>query len=399
MPSALWKNIVHLLTREAKMFDPIQIRHELHRIPELAFHENKTRDFILKQLRELCGTLGVKDLFEIIEFKNSTAILVVYQHGDIEDGFELFRADMDALPITESTGADFSSVHAGMMHACGHDVHMSVLMGLIQRVWIAKPKKNLLFLFQPAEEGEGGAQSVLREGILQNYDIRAAFALHVAGNMPVGTVSSKAGIFFGIPQEFDLRFLGKAAHVAFPEKGVNALVCGVDFMASIQAEINKTLKDERVIFHVGKMTAGRIRNVIADECLLQGTHRTLKQEVRDQLNDLIYQHANQIAERYHAKVEVRLLGSYDPVVNDPILLSRLEKHCKDLSYLFVPAETVMTGEDFGFFTSCYPGLLFWLGSGSDQTLHSELFLPADECIAVGIDIMWTLAVGMPVHKE
>lgn len=380
------------------MFDPVQIRHELHQIPEIAFQEYKTKDYILAHLRELCGSRGVKDLFEIIEFKKSTAILVVYQNGESEDGFELFRADMDALPICENTGADYHSTHHGMMHACGHDVHMAVLMGLIQRVWIAKPKKNLLFLFQPAEEGEGGAQSVISEGILQEYDIRSAFALHVAGHMPVGSVGSKAGIFFGIPQEFDVRFVGKAAHVAFPEQGINALACGLDFMRSIQEEIAELAQSQRVIFHVGKMNAGRIRNIIADECLLQGTHRSLKKEVRDRLNEMIHQNAEMAAQRYQASAEVKILGSYDPVVNDDALLSRLRQHCQDLSYKFVPADTVMTGEDFGFFTGMYPGLLFWLGSGSDQALHSDLFLPSDDCIAVGIDLMWTLAAGMPVHN-
>jgi len=381
------------------MFDPIYLRHALHQIPELAFKEIKTKALILSYLRELSTTRGVKELFEIIEFKKSTAILLVYSNKEEDSGYELFRADMDALPIDEASGSEHSSCHEGMMHACGHDVHMAVLMGLIQRVWIARPKKNLLFLFQPAEEGEGGAQSVLSEGILQTYDIRAAFALHVASDMPVGTISSKAGIFFGIPQEFDVRFLGKAAHVAFPEQGINAMQCGLDFMTAMQEDIALLAERERVILHVGKMNSGRIRNIIADDCLLQGTHRTLKKELRDELNCLIQKRAQTAAENLGAKAEVSILGSYDAVVNDEALLERLIKHAQDLSYSLIPAETVMTGEDFGFFTGLYPGLLFWLGSGSAYPLHSERFLPDDKCIEVGIDLMWTLASGMPVHNE
>lgn len=380
------------------MFDPIFLRHELHKIPEIAYQEHKTKALILKYLQEMASSQGVKDLFEIIEFPHSTGILVGYAAGTEAEDFQLFRADMDALPLDEKTGCDFASEHEGMMHACGHDVHMAVLLGLIQRVWIMRPKCNLLFLFQPAEEGSGGAESILAEGILQRYPISAAFALHVGSDLPVGSVSSKAGIFFGIPQEFDLRFIGKAAHVAFPEKGINALTCALDFFASIQPALEELAKTERVIFHVGKMSAGKIRNVIADECILQGTHRSLNVQAKQSINELIQSHAGLAAARIQAKAELKLLGSYDPVVNDAALLKRLKDYCAALEYIFIEAETVMTGEDFGFFTSLYPGLLFWLGSGCDQALHSERFLPDDGCINVGIDLMWALATGLNIQS-
>ena len=379
------------------MFDPIFLRHELHKIPELAYQEHKTKALILKYLKEMTSSQGVKDLFEIIEFPDSTGILVVYAASTEDEDYQLFRADMDALPSDEKTGCDFASEHEGLMHACGHDVHMAVLLGLIQRVWIMRPKCNLLFLFQPAEEGHGGAQSILAEGILQRYPIAAAFALHVGSDLPVGTVSSKAGIFFGIPQEFDLKFIGKAAHLAFPEKGVNALACALDFFTGIEPALKELSVAERLIFHVGKMNAGKVRNIIADECLLQGTHRTLNVQTRQTINGLIQSHAGLAADRFQAKAELKLLGTYDPVVNDAALLGRLKEHCAALEYKFIEAETVMTGEDFGFFTSLYPGLLFWLGSGCDQALHSECFLPDDGCINVGIDLMWALATGLNIQ--
>ncbi|MDD2423803.1 MAG: amidohydrolase [Candidatus Cloacimonetes bacterium] len=380
------------------MFDPISLRHELHKIPEIAYQEHKTKALILKYLQALTSTRGVKELFEIIEFSQSNGILVVYAASAEGDDFQLFRADMDALPSDEQTGCDFASEHEGMMHACGHDVHMAVLMGLIQRVWIMRPKCNLLFLFQPAEEGEGGAESILAEGILQRYPISSAFALHVGSDMPVGTVSSKAGIFFGIPQEFDLKFIGKAAHVAFPEKGINALTSALDFFSSIQPAIEDLKKTERVIFHVGKMTAGKIRNIIADECLLQGTHRTLNVETKHRVSELIQTHAGLAAAKSQAEMELKFLGSFDPVVNDAALVERLKCYCTELGYEFTPAETQMTGEDFGFFTSIYPGLMYWLGSGSDQALHSKYFLPEDGCINVGIDLMWALATGLTIQS-
>jgi N-acetyldiaminopimelate deacetylase len=367
-------------------------------VPELAFQEHETKALLMEYLLGLTSTCGVKELFKIHEFQHSPGILVIYTNAG-DEAYQLFRADMDALPSKEATACAFSSQHGNLMHACGHDVHMAVLMGLIQRVWIMRPQCNLLFLFQPAEEGRGGAQSILSEQVLQGYQISSAFALHVASEMPVGTLSSKAGIFFGIPQEFDLKFRGKAAHVAFPGKGINALECALDFMNGIKSEIMELQKVEPVIFHIGKMNAGRIRNIIADECTLEGTHRSLNKAAKERMNELIRVQAQRAANKLGAKVEVQLLGSYDPVVNDAQLVLKLQEYCQALSYHYVTAETVMTGEDFGFFTSLYPGLLFWLGSGSEHPLHSEFFLPSDACIKVGIDVFYALATGMIVPHD
>ncbi|MDZ4181745.1 MAG: peptidase dimerization domain-containing protein, partial [Candidatus Cloacimonadaceae bacterium] len=237
-----------------------------------------------------------------------------------------------------------------------------------------------------------GAESVLNEGLIQQYPVAEVFALHVASALPVGKVSSRAGIFFGIPQEFDLRFSGKSAHVAYPEMGINALQAGIDFMNAMQRDIADLARRERVIFHVGRMEAGNIRNVIADKCVLEGTHRSLRKSARDSMNDLILQNAELCAGKYGAEYEVDFLCSYDPVVNEDGLTKELERLCSDLGIGYSEAETAMTGEDFGFFTSRYPGLLFWLGSGCDAGLHSDTFLPQDDCIAVGVKVFAALAI-------
>lgn len=372
------------------MFNPIELRHKLHRIPELAFEEYKTKALLMQCLTDILNGERAR-AFEIYEFQQSTGILVSYANGQTEHGYKLFRADMDALPSDEATECGFTSEHPGLMHACGHDVHMAVLMGLIHRVYEYQPKNNLLFLFQPAEEGKGGAQSIISEQVLQKYPIREVFALHVASELPIGTISSKAGIFFGIPQEFDVQFHGKASHVAFPQHGINALDCGISFYTKIKQAIAKLNSDERIIFHVGKMQSGKIRNIIADECALEGTHRTLSKTMWATVNGLIEEHAKQVAEAYKAKAETNFLGTYDPVVNNAQLEAKLHHLCDRDGYRYIEAKTEMTGEDFGFFTSMYPGLLFWLGSGSNYPLHSGSFFPKDECIEVGISVMWALA--------
>lgn len=372
-------------------FDPIQLRHQLHQIPEIAFDEHETKELLLQHLRKLLAqTLSEPETpFQIEEFRNSLGILVAYNGGGSGD-YTLFRADMDALPSEEANICEYTSQKPGFMHACGHDVHMAVLMGLIHVVSQRLPLMNILFLFQPAEEGKGGAESVLAEGLIQNFPIRAAIALHVASELPVGTASTKRGIFFGIPQEFDIRFFGRAAHVAFPEKGINANAAGYRFLNALEKEISLIENTERVICNVGRIQGGSIRNIIADECILEGTHRSLKRDVRDSLNSIITKLAEHTAKEIGAKCKVDFLCSYDPVINDSTLVDALEEVAQSQNVEFFPAQTAMTGEDFGFFSTLYPGLLFWLGSGAEHPLHSNKFLPQDECIQVGIDLFWGL---------
>lgn len=369
-----------------KITDLMEIRKQLHRIPEPAFQEDKTADLLLSYLQRLTG-------ITIHCFKNSNGILVEYSHG--EDDYLLFRADMDALPIEEKTGCDFVSRHHGMMHACGHDIHMTVLLGLIYKVVETDVRKNLLFLFQPAEEGMGGAQSILAEGLIQAYQIKHVFALHVSGKLPLGTVSAKAGIFFAIPQEFDVEFIGKAAHAAFPQDGKNALKGGLEFFQKMDEYIKNLQLSETVIFNIGVLNSGTIRNIIPDKCLLQGTHRTLSQELRNRINTEIDAMAAKTAAKHELGFEFSLLCTYDPVVNDSLLIKRLETACKELDLNYQESGVFMTGEDFGFFTTLYPGLLFWLGAGEEAgDLHSDKFLPDEKCIPAGINIFYQLMLNI-----
>ncbi len=361
-----------------------QIRRELHQIPELAFAENATKALLLRYLRTLEG-------IRIHTFERSTGILVEHSHG--EDAYRLFRADMDALPVSENTGCGFTSQNPGMMHACGHDVHMTVLLGLIERVVALRPERNLLFLFQPAEEGQGGAESILGEGLIQQFPIRGVFALHVASGLPVGKVASRSGVFFGIPQEFDVVFKGVSSHAAYPEQGVNALLTALDFMRLMQREIADLAQKERVIWHVGKMSSGTVRNVVPGLCKLEGTQRSLAKAVKEQVNTLTLKNCALAAAKTGAEYEVNFLGTYDPVVNDAELVEELQKVCAETGIAFEEAETALTGEDFGFFTSLYPGLLFWLGSGCGHPLHSDKYLAEEACIPVGIRIFERLALN------
>jgi N-acetyldiaminopimelate deacetylase len=246
-----------------------EIRDHLHKIPELGFEEHKTTEFLVSVLEKFDG-------LEVIKL-NPTGCLAIYKKNN--DKFKLFRSDIDALSINEKTDCDFQSEHPGVMHACGHDVHMTVLLGLIEKVIETDLDSNFLFLFQPAEEGLGGMRQILDSNILDKYDIEEAYALHVSGNYPVGTVSTKPGIFFGIPREFEIKIKGKGAHAAFPQNGNDAISAAAFIINQSQVMLKKKFSaTDPVICHLGKINGGTAQNSVAEYVEVQGTTRSLNKK-------------------------------------------------------------------------------------------------------------------------
>ena len=364
--------------------DLIKIRKGLHKIPELGFEEIKTQKYILQLLENL-------DRLKIHTFE-FPGIVVEYSCGNGK--YKLFRADMDGLPITEDTNCDFSSEHKGKMHACGHDMHMAILIGLIEKVVTDNLNENLLFLFQPAEEGKGGATRILNTGIFDKFDISEAYSLHVNGEMKTGEIASKPGIFFANTQEIEIVFRGRSAHVAFAEKGINALTAGVEFYLELENEIKKEFPiGKPVICAFGKMNAGVVMNAVPAECRLEGTFRAFTNEDHEILKTLIENVKSKIAKKYSVGAEIIYKAYYKEVINDEKLYKKLKVKAEEMGIIFKEAQMVFTGEDFGFFTEKYNGLLFWLGVGnkdSNADLHSPKFLPDEKAIAIGVNIFFEL---------
>jgi N-acetyldiaminopimelate deacetylase len=366
------------------MLDLINIRKELHKIPELGFEEIKTQKYILKLLEDFDG-------LKIHTF-DFPGILVEYS---CEKGkYKLFRADMDGLPITEETNCDFSSEHKDKMHACGHDMHMTILVGLIEKVVTNNINENLLFLFQPAEEGKGGATRIINTGIFDKFEISEAYALHVNGELKTGKIASKTGIFFANTQEIEVVFKGKSAHVAFAEKGINALTAGAEFYLEIEKEIVREFPTGKpVICAFGKMNAGVVMNAVPAECRLEGTFRAFTNENHEILKALIENVKSKIAKKYGIDAEIIYKAFYKEVINNKKLFEKLKVKATEIQIEFKETEPVFTGEDFGFFTEKYKGLLFWLGVGNkdeNTDLHSSQFLPDEEAIAIGINLFFQL---------
>jgi len=368
-----------------------KVREDLHRIPELGFKEFKTQKYInnlFKNYTEL------KSYF--FDFPG-----VLYEYKNGKGPYLLFRADMDALPIKEETNCIFESRHPGLMHACGHDLHMTILIGLIEKVILNKPELNILFLFQPAEEGKGGAKRIIDSGILDKFDISQAFALHVNGSLPLASISSRPGIFFANAQEINVNFEGVSAHVAFPEQGKNALAAGVMFYSKFKERLRLEYPaKDSVIVEFGKMTAGTVMNAVAGECKLEGTIRTFKDKDMDFLKKLIEITAQQAAEKFDLKYNVQYGSYYKHVKNDDKLIQLLKSVAKGSNLKYVDSKKEFTGEDFGFFTHNYSGLLFWLGVNKNEKLdlHASNFLPTSDVIPIGIEIFWNLLCKKPVKK-
>ncbi|MCL2062966.1 MAG: amidohydrolase [Candidatus Cloacimonetes bacterium] len=367
------------------------IRKKFHRIPELAFQEIKTQDLILS---EFADKSMMKSTLPLSKEANTAPLLLtkfeptglLYEYANGDGDYILFRADMDALPIKEETGCDFQSEHSGVSHACGHDIHLTILIGLIHYVIKYKLKKNILFLFQPAEEGHGGAEHIIKTGVFEKYKIKAAFALHITGQYPTGSIGIKSGIFFGIPQEFDIEFFGKSGHVATPQKGNDAFMAGMLYYQMIKNMLsNRFPAQEPIIFHIGKISSGSVRNSIPDYCKFEGTFRCLKKEVRDSILNMLQKSSEMLENFTEIKIKVTTLSSYDPVVNDDFLTKFLiESLPEDINVHY--ADYTMTGEDFGFFSGLFPSVLFWLGTNSNDDLHSNKFLPDEKSIEIALRI-------------
>lgn len=364
--------------------NPIDLRHILHRHPEPSHEEHETQQILMKAMEELnipCRAIA------------STGALGVYAPHDGKP-FLLFRADMDALPIEEKTNCTFRSRN-DHMHACGHDVHMAILYGLAKRCSEEKPPVNILFLFQPAEETGGGARECLEE--LESLKISAAFALHVTDEYPLGTLATRKGVLFASAFEVDCYFKGRAVHISMHHMGRDAIEGCAEFLEKIYENMPMD-----ALLRFGMIEGGKARNVVADECRLMGSVRSESWERNEELLKHIENVGHEVAVRKDLKFSISTGSMYPPVVVEESLFENLKNIASVLNLPFVECEMKYTGEDFGFFSQRYPSLMFWLGTRKGKErygLHSPYFLPPDEAVNIGIEVMWNLLIRVQSSND
>lgn len=360
---------------EALLPELTALRRTFHQHPELGNQEFETASRIEACLeawgisyRRLLGTAVVGEL-----------------RGNRPGRAVALRADMDALPVGESTGTPFTSQTPGVMHACGHDFHMAAVLGAARLLAAHREELpgTVKFFFQPDEEGSGGAERMISAGCMDTPAVEAVFGAHVCPDLPAGMVGVRFGKFYAASDTFTLTLLGKSAHGAEPEKGVDALAAAAELICALRA-LPGHFPGERSVLSVGTLQAGSAINVIADRAVLSGILRTLGPDTRRAMKNLLRETVETVAKRWGVKAELTLRESYPGVVNtdaETELVLRTARSLLGQDRVVELTQPTMTTEDFGYFTQAAAGSFYHIGVGGESPLHNPCFLPDDALLA------------------
>ncbi|WP_056989661.1 N-acetyldiaminopimelate deacetylase [Lacticaseibacillus camelliae] len=374
--------------------DLISIRRSLHRIPELALNEFQTQAYIEEFVQRLaCPWLTVKHVEAV-----PTALLV-HLAGTAPRRTLGYRTDIDALPVEEKTGLPFASNHPGVMHACGHDVHMTVAMGILAYFATNQPRDNMVFFFQPAEEAEYGGKRVFDAGAFTGeWHPDEFYGLHDNPALPAGQIATRMGTLFAGTTEIHLTFTGKSGHAAFPQKANDAIVAAAAFVMQVQTIVSRNVDPVRGgVVTLGTFHAGTIGNVIAGAARLDGTIRAFRQTDIEMMQGRVRQIADGVAATYGVRADLKLIqGGYMPVENAPKQTADLISYMKQAPGVdFDGIAPAMTGEDFGFLLQQFPGTMVWLGvNDPEHSLHSAELSPDEAALKPGVDAF----VGFLTHR-
>lgn len=362
------------MTRNQELERARQWRRDLHQIPELGLDLPLTKDYILHALEGLsCQISSPID----------SAVAAFFDAG--KETTIAFRSDMDALPIAEQSGCEFESRHPGKMHACGHDGHMTNLLLFAHRLesYYHTLDHNVLLIFQPAEEGPGGALPICQSGLLEEKNVQAVFGLHLWPLLEKGTVATRPGGMMAHSSEIDVDIQGKAVHVARCREGIDAIEVGAHFLQQAY-ELERSLPKQSIrILRFGKMQGGSVRNAIADTCRLEGTMRAFEDEYFFALQEGLKTITQELSEETGATITVHFANGYPPVMNDPKLTRQLLASIPQLAQLEKPE---MISEDFAWYQKYVPGVFFFLGTGTGIELHDPRFNFEEDLLLNGTDL-------------
>lgn len=388
----------------------IEWRHDIHQNPELSNREYRTAKKIEAHLR----SLGIK-----VETKIAYTGVVGLIEGDLPGPTIALRADMDALPVVEKTGLPFASKDktkylgqtVGIMHACGHDAHVAILMGVAE--FLAKNKQqlkgNVMLIFQPAEEGppegeNGGAKMMLEEGIFERYNPEVIFGLHV-GNGPHGYIGISSGPAMAAAGTYRIKIKGVQAHGSRPWDSIDPIMASAELIQNLNTIVSRRINivNNPAVISVGIIRSGTRGNIIPEDSEIQGTIRTFDPKLREEIYDEIRQVAKGVALGTGTEITVEFdVGGFYPVTfNNTDLVERLTPSLKRATNNKVYEMTPSTGaEDFSFFSNVIPGMYFWLGVNAPGVMeapgnHSPYFVVDDGALDEGLKALVYLVEDYP----
>jgi amidohydrolase len=371
----------------------VAIRRYFHKHPELAFEESNTSDFIAKKLDEY----GIP-----YERNIAKTGIVAYIKGKHEDQIIALRADMDALPIMEQNEKPYCSVNKGVMHACGHDAHMAVVLGASKILNEMKDRLegSIKIFFQPSEEAfPGGAKKMIEEGVLENPHVKHVIGEHVLPTLDAGKIGFRPGMYMASTDEIYLTVKGQGGHAATPDLNVDPIITAAHILTSLQQIVSRNSPTAiPTVLSFGRIIGEGRTNIIPDEVKIDGTLRTFNEEWRAEAHEKITTMAENIAKSMGATCDVRIEKGYPFVVNDDMLTAKLKRYAKE--YLgeenVVDLDMRMTAEDFAYFTQARPSTFYRLGirnekKGITSNLHTDTFDIDENSLYVGMGAMAYMA--------
>jgi amidohydrolase len=371
-------------------------RRDLHQHPELAFQETRTAGIVAERLR----ALGVEDVRTGIA---QTGVTGLIRGGQGDGKTVLLRADMDALPILEENEVDYVSRTPGVMHACGHDAHTAMLLGVTRLLLDRRDDfaGTVKVLFQPAEESPpGGAKPMIEAGVLENPRVDAVFGIHIAQEHPVGEIRLRSGPAMAAADRFTIRIRGRGGHGARPQTSIDPIVIGAHVVTALQTLVSRAVDPtEEAVVTVGTFKAGEGFNVIPDTAELGGTVRTFNPRNRDLLEERIGTLARGIAQAMGAEIDYAYTRGYPATVNDPDMTELVwEEAAKVVGADNVAESPLMMGaEDFSYFLEAKPGTFWFVGSKNPERglvwgHHHPKFDLDEAALAIGMESMVNVAL-------
>ncbi len=357
----------------------VKYRRDLHKIPEIDFELPKTIQYIKKVLEQYkCEVFS----------PCRSSVCAFFDCG--KEKTTAFRADMDALPIDEKTNAEYASGHLGKMHACGHDGHMAVLLAFADFVnsEIKNLPRNILLVFQPAEETTGGAKLICESGVFEKYNADRIFGLHLWPELEAGQLASRADALMAKSSETTLTVEGKSTHIARYTEGSDAMITAAKFLCRAYETIEKLTEEEECLLKFGRFESGTVRNAISGKSVLMGSLRVFSNEMFATAVKRLEEIADEEAEKTGCSVKLGFSQGYPPVRNDNELYELCLKAAPNVTSLEKP---LLIAEDFSFYQQHIKGVFFLLGTGTGIPLHADTFDFDESVLENGIELFKRLA--------